>query len=277
MSPALECYLYSIQEIADTLEAISPEIASSYRDSLLELRSRISANSAPDALEHSRAGLHEILQAFCRKTRLHNESLVRDLQQTLSIVTQTQDSAGPSREDFARLREKIIEIQRRLHEVELLATLDPLTGVSNRRDLDRELEARIEAHQEFCVLLFDLNGFKEINDHFGHLYGDQVLKQLAARLSSQVRTRDYVCRWGGDEFLVILACDFAIAESRSRQIAERLNGPYHIVAEGREIRANIAVTAGLVQYCAGESPEQLFRRVDEAMYRQKQLAPDRSS
>lgn len=171
----------------------------------------------------------------------------------------------------------MIQIQRRLHEVELLATLDPLTGVANRRDLDRELAARIEARPEFCVLLFDLNGFKEINDRFGHLYGDQALKQLAARLSSQVRARDYVCRWGGDEFLAILACDLAVAESRSRQIAGRLNGPYQIFGPAGERRVDITVTVGLVQYCAGESPEQLFRRVDEAMYRQKHLASGDSS
>jgi GGDEF domain-containing protein len=122
-----------------------------------------------------------------------------------------------SRDDFARLRQKMVEIQRRLHEAELLATLDPLTGVAIRRDLDRELTARIEARRDFCVLLFDLKGFKEINDQFGQLYGDLVLKQLAARLSSQVRARDYVCRRGGDEFLAILACDLAVAESMYRQ------------------------------------------------------------
>jgi diguanylate cyclase (GGDEF)-like protein len=275
MNPALECYLCCLQEIADTLEATSPEIASSLCDALLDLRSSVSADPNPHALAESRAALHEILQNFRRKNRLHNEALARDLHETLSLVAQTQDSPGPNRENFARLREKMMEIQRRLHEVELLATLDPLTGVANRRDLDRELEGRIEAHQDFCVLLFDLNGFKEINDRYGHLYGDQVLKQLAARLGAQVRARDYVCRWGGDEFLVILACDLPVAESRSRQIAERLNGAYHIVVAGREIPANIAVTAGLVQYCAGESPEQLFRRVDEAMYHQKHLASNR--
>jgi diguanylate cyclase (GGDEF)-like protein len=87
-----------------------------------------------------------------------------------------------------------------------------------------------------------------------------------------VRARDYVCRWGGDEFVAILACDLAIAESRSRQIADRLNGPYQIVGPGREFRVDIAVTVGLVQYCPGESPEQLFRRVDESMYRRKHLS-----
>ncbi len=216
-------------------------------------------------------------QAFVKELGARIETLARDLNQTLSMVTRTEDSSAgrnvqyverlvdfvdrlesavrsgdlprlaaqasdlrdfaqsielDSRDDFARLRQKMIEIQRRLHEVELLATLDPLTGVANRRELDRELAARIEARQEFCVLLFDLNGFKEINDRFGHLYGDEVLKQLAARLSGQVRARDYVCRWGGDEFVAILVCDLAIAEFRSQQIAERLNGPYRIRGAG---------------------------------------------
>lgn len=322
MNTALECYLFAILEITETIEAISPEIASSFRESLLILRSRISADPTPEALEQSRGALHELLQRFCQRARLQNETLARELNQTLNMVTRAEDtSAGrnvryveqlvdfvdriesaissgnlrrlsaqtgelrdfaqsielDSRDDFAHLRQKMMEIQRRLQEVELLATLDPLTGVANRRDLDRELASRIETRQEFCVLLFDLDGFKEINDHFGHLYGDQVLKQLAARLSSQVRARDYVCRWGGDEFLAILACDLAVAESRSRQIAERLNGPYHIVVASHEIRVDVGVTVGLVEYSPGESPEQLFRRVDEAMYRQKHSSSKNSS
>jgi diguanylate cyclase (GGDEF)-like protein len=321
MTPALECYLYSILEIAEIIEAISPDLAASFRESLLGLHSRISADATPAELEQSRAALHELLQAFCQRARLQNETLARDLNQTLSMVTRAEDtSAGrniqyvghlvdfvdrlesaieagdlrrltaqtgelrdfaqsielDSRDDFTRLRQKMLEIQRRLHEAELLATLDPLTGVANRRDLDRELASRIEARHEFCVLLFDVDGFKEINDHFGHLYGDQVLRQLAARLGGQVRARDYVCRWGGDEFLAILACDLAVGESRSRQIAERLNGAYRIVVAGREIQVEIGVTVGLVQYGAGESPEQLFRRADEAMYRQKHVTSDNS-
>jgi diguanylate cyclase (GGDEF)-like protein len=322
MNPALECYLYSIQEIAEIIEAISPDLAFPFRESLLSLRSRIPADPSPAELEQSRGALHGLLRSFCQRARLQNETLARDLNQTLSMVTRAEDtSAGrniqyverlvdfvdrlesgiqsgdlgrlstqtgelrdfaqsielDSRDDFARLRQKMTEIQQRLHEIELLATLDPLTGVANRRDLDRELAARIETGQEFCVLLFDLDGFKEINDHFGHLYGDQVLKQLAARLSSQVRPRDYVCRWGGDEFLAILACDLSVAESRSGQIAERLNGPYHIVVAGREVRMDVGVTVGLVQYLAGESPDQLFRRVDEEMYRQKHSTSDNPS
>ncbi len=315
---ALECYLASILDVAETIEAISPEIGSPCREPLLELHSRLSTASTAAELQESRDTLHQVLQGFCQKARLQNQALARDLNQTLTMVTRTEDTSTgrslqyverlvdfvdrleygvrsgdltrlaaqtselrdfaqsielDSRDDFAQLRQKMIEIQRRLHEAELLATLDPLTGVANRRDLHRELDERIKAGQEFCLLFFDLNDFKKINDRFGHLHGDEVLKQLAARLSSQVRARDYVCRWGGDEFVAILACDLAIAESRSRQIAARLNGAYQIMGGGREIRVDAAVTVGLAQYCPGESPENLFRRVDECLYRQKHTSP----
>jgi diguanylate cyclase (GGDEF)-like protein len=315
---ALAGYLASILEIAETIEAIQPEIGAPFSERLLSLRSDLAVNPSSEALQESRAALHEILRGFAQQARLQNQALARDLNQTLSMVTRTEDSSAgrnvqyverlvdfvdrlesavrsgdlprlaaqtaelrdfsqsielDSRDDFARLRQKMVEIQRRLHEVELLATLDPLTGVANRRDLDRELAARIAAGQEFCVLLFDLNGFKDINDRFGHLYGDEVLKQLGARLSSQVRAHDYVCRWGGDEFVAILACDLLIAESRARQIALRLNGSYHVVGSEREIRVDVTVTVGRAQYCPGESPEQLFRRVDESMYSEKQSSP----
>jgi diguanylate cyclase (GGDEF)-like protein len=236
MDAALECYLRSIREIGGIIETVSPEIAASFLDSISELQSRLAADSSPAALERSGEALHEILRRFREEVRLHNETRARDLEQ-----------------------------------VELLASLDPLTAVANRRDLDRELAARIARGQEFCVLLFDVNGFKTINDRYGHLYGDQVLKQVAARLATQVRARDYVCRWGGDEFLAILACDLVIAASRSRQIAERLNGPYRIAAEGREIRVAVTVTVGCVQYRAGETAEELFRRADDAMYGEKHV------
>jgi diguanylate cyclase (GGDEF)-like protein len=312
MSAALECYLFSILEIAETIEAVSPDVASSFREPLLSLRSRVAANPNPTTLRQSMDALHDILDTFCEKARSQNEALARDINETLTMVARTEDAKRnveyverlvdfadrlesailsgdlqrlatetshlrglaksietSSRDDFARLRERMIEVQHRLHDVELLATLDPLTGIPNRRDLERELSARINDRQEFCVLLFDLNGFKEINDRFGQLVGDQMLKQMAARLNNHVRSGDYLCRWGGDEFVAILACDLAVAELRANQIAVRLSSPCQIVGPEGEISVHIAVSVGLAQYCGVESPEQLFGRVDESMYRHK--------
>ena len=74
------------------------------------------------------------------------------------------------------------------------------------------------------------------------------------------------------EFVAILACGQAHAETRSRQIADRLKGPYHIIGEGHEVHVDVAVSVGLAQYAPGESLSQLFRRVDESMYRHKDAA-----
>jgi diguanylate cyclase len=161
------------------------------------------------------------------------------------------------------------EIQTRLRDAELQASLDPLTEVGNRREFDRQLAMRVQAGRTFCVLLFDIDNFKAVNDQFGHLCGDEVLKQLGARLRRQVRARDFVCRWGGDEFVVLLECGLADAIARSRQIAQWVNGRYRATVQGRETKAEIAVTVGVAEYIAGETPEQLFERVDSSMYRQK--------
>jgi diguanylate cyclase (GGDEF)-like protein len=174
-----------------------------------------------------------------------------------------------SRDAFAELREEMREFQRRLREAELLASSDPLTGVANRREFDRQLAERIESSRQFCVLLFDLDEFKTINDQLGHLCGDELLKQLGARLNGHVRSRDFVCRWGGDEFVVLLDCGLDHASIRAREIAQWLNGPYRLNPDGRDVVVSVVVSVGVAEYVAGETREQLFRRVDASMYRQK--------
>lgn len=178
-----------------------------------------------------------------------------------------------TRDAFLQLLDQTREFQQRLQEAELLASRDALTGIANRREFNRQLAARIEAQHEFCVLLFDLDSLKSHNDRFGHLCGDEILKQMAARLSSQVRTRDFVCRWGGDEFAVILDCGLDPGIARSRQIAESLNRPYHVTIDGRETLVETHVSVGIAQHASGETPERLFRRVDASMYRQKGAQP----
>jgi len=212
-----------------------------------------------------------------------NQALADDITRFLTILQKFADQIDQIARsgDIARLREHAAEfqsfvesmhqgeIQTRLHEAELQASLDPLTGVGNRREFDRQIASRIREGRAFCVLLFDIDNFKAVNDQFGHLCGDEVLKQLGARLRRQVRTHDFVCRWGGDEFVVLLECGLADAIARSRQIAQWVNGRYRATVQGRETRAEISVSVGVADHIAGQTPEQLFGRVDRSMYRQK--------
>lgn len=154
----------------------------------------------------------------------------------------------------------------RLAAAEEAASTDPLTGVGNRRELERQLATRIKAKTPFCALLFDLDDFKSINDRFGHACGDQALRQFADVLHEQIRPGDVVARWGGDEFFVIFDCPIKDALRRSQEISALLTRRYKLDWNGKSILTTISASSGVVEYCAGETAASLFGRADEAMY-----------
>ena len=114
-------------------------------------------------------------------------------------------------------------------QLERRATTDELTGLVNRREFERESEEAIDMAGRFatglCIMLIDLNGFKQINDTLGHQFGDIVLKACADRLAEAVRDTDIVGRWGGDEFVVLLPPfeDAGAVRASAERIAEALS------------------------------------------------------
>jgi diguanylate cyclase (GGDEF)-like protein len=199
----------------------------------------------------------------------HHDQLMRlrerlALEPTVEALEESREALGA---ELARYREKAALGS--LDPDRSLAFLDALTGLANRREFDRQVAARIAAGKQFCLLLFDLDGFKAINDRLGHLTGDEILKQVGGRLVGQIRARDFVCRWGGDEFLVILECGLANAVSRSRQIAQTVSGRYRIGLDENHQRVEVRVSVGVAERLPDESCEQLFARADQQLYREK--------
>lgn len=152
-----------------------------------------------------------------------------------------------------------------------LATIDPLTGLHNRRAFLELLRVELERAQRYelplSLVLLDVDHFKAINDRRGHSAGDQVLCALGLLLRRELRTPDISARWGGEEFVVALpSTDAASGES----LAERLRGAVQALDIPHPDGA-IAVTAsfGLAIYRPGESPEMLIDRADRAMYAAK--------
>jgi two-component system cell cycle response regulator len=156
-----------------------------------------------------------------------------------------------------------------------MATLDELTGLYNRRFMDRRLELLIEkTHdgQPLTLMMFDIDHFKRINDEFGHDVGDEVLRTFAGHLGAAVRTSDLVCRYGGEEFVVLmrnadLSQGHAIAE-RVRLILETT--PIEISRSPGTVAVTVSVglaTANGQSDTAGA----IFHRADQALYRAKQL------
>lgn len=201
----------------------------------------------------------ELRRRLTREADTLRENVSRMLQENV-------DSLEAMEADLRQFRE-------RLAEAELAASTDPLTGLANRRELERQLDARISAMSPFCVLLFDLNGFKSVNDRFGHDGGDEALRQFAQVLHEQVRPGDVVARWGGDEFFVVMDCPLKDALRRSRQVSEKLARRYEITVEGNKVQIQLSASSGVVEYLAGESAAELFRRADQAMYAVKSMRP----
>ena len=176
-----------------------------------------------------------------------------------------------SRQALAHLELKVSTYENRLKESEELALRDPLTGLPNRLHLERRLEWKTQNGQPFSVAFLDLNQFKAVNDQYGHPGGDLLLKQFAEELRSNVRPGDVVGRWGGDEFVILLDCDFASAAILLDRVRKWVFGDYTIAVEGEPERVRIWVSAaiGIAEWKRSEPVQHLIERADRAMYEEK--------
>jgi diguanylate cyclase (GGDEF)-like protein len=151
--------------------------------------------------------------------------------------------------------------------LERRATTDELTGLVNRREFERVAEEMLLAADRFengiCVMLIDLNGFKQINDSLGHQFGDLVLKAVAERLRSAVRDTDVVGRWGGDEFVILLP---GIVDGTGvRAAAERIGRSLAATPVVRDVSITGAIGAALFPR-HGVELGGLLSAADVAMY-----------
>ena len=175
---------------------------------------------------------------------------------------------------LAQLEAKVSAYENRLKETEELALRDPLTGLPNRLHLERRVEWKIENGQPFSIAFLDLNQFKAVNDQYGHPAGDLLLKLFSEELKSNVRPGDVVGRWGGDEFVILLDCDFAAATYLLDRVRKWVFGDYTIAPERQADKIKIWVSAavGIAERKTGEPMQQLIERADRAMYKDKTLA-----
>lgn len=162
----------------------------------------------------------------------------------------------------------ITEQKRLEQELEHAALRDSLTGLLNRRQFynltDRASPNHLPAQQEFSLLLVDTDHFKRINDVFGHQKGDEVLIALSRMLESCCRKDDYVFRWGGEEFVLLLP---RTSLDAAMQIAETLRAAIARIAISGLPRFTVSI--GVARHNPDESIDDLFKRVDDALYRAK--------
>jgi two-component system cell cycle response regulator len=149
------------------------------------------------------------------------------------------------------------------------AQIDPLTGLLNRRSLETDVRERCQSGKRFGVLFMDIDHFKSINDRYGHVVGDRVLAALGTTLRSTLRPEDAVCRYGGEEFVALIAD--AGAES-ARLVAERLRLQVEGMAAVPGGPPSVTLSVGTTVHDPQkhrESEAELMRRADAALYAAK--------
>jgi len=279
---------FELRPAAEVLSQSRPKL----RDEL-----RAFATQADKILEHKDKQFREILRSFAEAaTTLAQQSTTNNRRLTcftrnLDALVELQDLTeirkgmvkevaalkqavaeihDASQQSVLQLHAEIRQFQEKLARSEEIACTDALTGLGNRRAAEHALRLAVTAAKPFSVVLVDLNGFKGINDRWGHPTGDAVLRQFGQRLGSVVRSADMVCRWGGDEFLVLLpACRLAQAIARSQEIGKQCEGDYRLSVEDGHIKLLLRVAMGVAEWSIGEQIENLIRRADDALYKDK--------
>ena len=180
-------------------------------------------------------------------------------------------------EQTLRLQEELAINERLRQQLEEAAVRDSLTGLFNRRFLDalleREVATAVRNRQELCLMIFDIDHFKRLNDTYGHLVGDEVLRQLGAFLQKTSRQSDIVCRYGGEEFVAVLPnANPADILQRAQSLLADVRG-MAILYQGAEY--HITISAGISAYpYDGDTPDELLRAADARLYVAKENGRD---
>ncbi len=195
---------------------------------------------------------------------------------TLTATSTKTAAFDPSEVDILNFIAMTIALDVQNVRLHRLAVTDSLTGVYNREFMQKRLPQALEraaAQQSpIALALVDVDHFKAINDEFGHPVGDIVLKEVADRLKEVTRNNDWVIRYGGEEFLVVLPRADA---GRGWEVGERIRGSLQARSVEADGAKEVRVSIGVAQYVEGETMEQTIKRADEALYKAKSRGRNR--
>jgi diguanylate cyclase (GGDEF)-like protein len=165
---------------------------------------------------------------------------------------------------------------RYFEKVRQMAYLDGLTGIFNRRYFEVRIAEEIERAQryqnELSIIMIDVDNFKKLNDEFGHLLGDEALRQVSAIFAHNLRKVDIACRYGGEEFVILAPqttgdAAFGVAE-KLRRVVEGWSFP--------GVPRRVTIAAGVASYPGnGRTRDELVKAADDALYRAKQNGRNR--
>ncbi|CAD5107420.1 GGDEF domain-containing protein [Zestomonas carbonaria] len=217
----------------------------------------VDLDSLKRSLESRLEGLLGRMAEYRRQHDSHEQEVRQRMQTLVERVAAMEQEANGFRERLEQQRQKSL--------------VDPLTGLPNRAAWNERLELEVARRQryggELLLAVLDVDHFKRINDGFGHQAGDKVLKLIAGELARRLRKTDFIARFGGEEFVLLLP---GTPPEGGRQVLDNLRQaieacPFHFKGE----RVTITLSSGLASFTGDDSAEDVFERADQALYRAK--------
>lgn len=211
-----------------------------------------------------------VSEALVGQERVYT-GVIRDLSESKRAeeISKMNDSLRALNDELLVERSKLSAAN---HELQVLATHDSLTGLYNRASIIDHIQQEIynseRNGENFCVIYFDIDNFKYINDSCGHAYGDEILKAVVERIKSTVRECDIMARMGGDEFVLLAS---RVSENEYfHHLARRLLEAFATSFSVEEQRIYLTSSIGIAVYPGcGKAPEELIKNADIAMYNAK--------
>jgi diguanylate cyclase (GGDEF)-like protein len=189
----------------------------------------------------------------------------------VSVEITSKDEIGQLTGVFNKMVRELRELQ---EELRTSAAVDALTGAFNRKKIEQLLEGEIERATRYngplSLILFDLDHFKTVNDTYGHLSGDYVLKTVIRIIQDHIRKTDSLGRWGGEEFM-LLAPETCMAQAAG--LADKIR--QHVEIFAYENVGSITISCGLAELQVGDTVDSLIKRADDALYKAKRKGRNR--
>lgn len=255
-----------LQDRAKTLETTEIQLDSELAVILRFMRTYVDAN---DSYSKSLAQAHRNLHSLAKPDQVR--AMVKFL---IAENEKMQRNSSDLQRNLEQSTSQIEKLRWNLAEAQELGLRDPLTALSNRRCFDVNLAKEIEeAHTHstaMCLVMGDIDRFKGFNDTFGHQIGDEILKMFAKMLSSNVKGRDTVARFGGEEFAIILPeTKLADAERLTENIRSELESKEMALNNSGEPIGQITASFGIAQLGEGDDAAALVQRADARLYEAK--------
>jgi len=229
-----------------------------------------------ESFQRDRAFQDDLLEAIERVEEVSLEGSVEELRDIVQnemgeLRAKSEDRKHVEEANVQALVRQVTDLQERLASAEEMAIRDKLTGVHNRRALDERLATLMQTHAEFCLVMVDLNDFKQINDTHGHVMGDRCLRTAASLLEQAFRGDDFVARYGGDEFVVLAETD---AKQRLANRIHRVFPPgeprvYRFDQDDRVVSVQLSGSFGVTIRRSDDTVESLLSRADARLYKAK--------